>query len=45
MEALTAFSGESTGPDFNPEWPEAVQKSWFEAINKLMDRFQKKSGD
>ena len=31
-------------PDFNPEWPEGVQKSWFEAINKLMDRFQKKSG-
>jgi hypothetical protein len=32
-------------PDFNPEWPEGVQQSWFDAINKLMDRFQKKSGD
>jgi len=32
-------------PDFNPEWSEEAQKSWLDAINKLMDRFQKKSGD
>ncbi|MGO9373776.1 MAG: DUF5343 domain-containing protein [Syntrophobacteraceae bacterium] len=31
-------------PDFNPEWSEGAQKSWLDTINKLIDRFQKKSG-
>jgi hypothetical protein len=32
-------------PDFNPDWSKEAQQNWLEAINKLMDRFQKKSGD
>ena len=32
-------------PDFNPEWSEEAQTSWLETISKLIDRFQKKSGD
>jgi hypothetical protein len=32
-------------PDFNPEWSKEAQESWLDTINKLMDRFQKKSGD
>ncbi|MGO9622448.1 MAG: hypothetical protein ACLPT6_13710 [Desulfobaccales bacterium] len=30
---------------FNPEWSKDAQQNWLEAINKLLDRFQKKSGD
>jgi hypothetical protein len=32
-------------PDFNPDWSEEAQKSWLDAINKLIDRFQKNSGN
>ncbi len=30
---------------FNPEWSNEAQQNWIEAVNKLLDRFQKKSGD
>jgi hypothetical protein len=30
---------------FNPEWSKEAQQNWLEAINKLLDRFQMKSGD
>ena len=32
-------------PDFNPEWSEEAQRSWLDTMNKLIDRFQMKSGN
>lgn len=32
-------------PKFNPEWSKEAQENWLQAINKLMDSFQKRSGN